>query len=157
MAYLIYNGECKADSKGRVMLPVGLKKELAPMLNAGFVLKKNPFHECLDLFPKAEWDKEMEEVLELNRNIKKNDVYVRMFLNGVKPVEIDGTGRLLIPKDLIAFANFKKEIVVASQINKVEIWDKATYTEWVRKQNEEQDFGDLTEDVRGGKRKEDEG
>lgn len=152
MAYLIYNGECKADSKGRVMLPMGLKKELAPILNDGFILKKNTFHRCLDIFPRAEWDKEMVDVLELNRNVRENDEYVRRFMAGVRQVEIDSSGRLLIPKDLIAFANLKKELVVASQINKVEIWDKESYKNSVEESDE--DFGDLSERVRGKQKKE---
>ena len=39
-------------------------------------------------------------------------------------VEIDASGRLLIPKDLIAFAGISKELVLSSAVNIVEIWDK---------------------------------
>lgn len=152
MAHLIFTGECKADFKGRVTLPRGLKKELAPVLNDGFVLKKNAFHRCLDLFPKAEWETEIIDVLKLNRYIRKNDEYVRRFMAGVRTVELDANGRLLIPKDLLAYANIKKELVVASQVNKVEIWDKESYRQVV--EESETDFGDLSEDVMGSMDKE---
>jgi len=149
MTNLTYTYECKADFKGRVMLPVGLKRELAAVLNDGFVIKKSVFECCLELYPNAEWEKEMTGIDKLNRFVKKNVDFIRRFMAGVKPVDLDGSGRLQIPKDLIAFAKIEKEIVLTSQINKIEIWDKESY----RKEVEETDvdFGILAEDVMGGK------
>ena len=63
MTNLTYTYECKADSKGRVALPGGLKKELAPVLNNGFVVKKSVFYNCLELYPKAEWEKRWPELI----------------------------------------------------------------------------------------------
>ncbi len=127
MTHLTYTYECKVDSKGRVMLPGGLKKELTPVLNDGFVIKKSVFYQCLELYPRAEWDEEMTTVDKLNRFVKKNVDFIRRFMAGVKPVDLDNNGRLLIPKDLMGFANISKDIVMTSQINKIEIWDKASY------------------------------
>ncbi len=147
MTALTYTYECKADSKGRVMLPAGLKKELAPVLNDGFVIKKSVFYRCLELYPRAEWDKEMEEINKLNRFVKKNIDFIRKFMAGVKPVVLDSNNRLLIPRDLIAFAGITKELVMTSQINKIEIWDKASYEKVVT--DEDTDFGSLAEEVMG--------
>ncbi len=147
MTALTYTYECKADSKGRVMLPAGLKKELTPVLNDGFVIKKSVFYRCLELYPKAEWDKEMEGINNLNRFVKKNIDFIRKFMAGVKPIVPDSNNRLLIPKDLIAFAGITKELVMTSQINKIEIWDKASYEKVVT--DEDTDFGSLAEEVMG--------
>ena len=148
MTNLTYTYECKADSKGRVMLPVGLKKELAPVLNDGFVIKKSVFYKCLELYPKAEWEEEMSIIDKLNRFVKKNVDFIRRFMAGVKPVILDGSGRLQIPKDLMGYANIEKNIVLTSQINKIEIWDKENYEKVVG--DEEIDFGSLAEQVMGG-------
>lgn len=129
------------------MLPAGLKKELTPVLNDGFVIKKSVFYRCLELYPKAEWDKEMEEINKLNRFVKKNIDFIRKFMAGVKPVVLDSNNRILIPKDLIGFAGITKDIVMTSQINKIEIWDKASYEKVVT--DEETDFGSLAEEVMG--------
>ena len=67
----------------------------------GFVIKKSVFYKCLELYPKAEWEKEMAGIDKLNRFVKKNNDFIRAFTAGVKMVEIDATGRLLIPKDLV--------------------------------------------------------
>ncbi len=147
MTHLTYTYECKADSKGRVMLPGGLKKELTPVLNDGFVIKKSVFYNCLELYPRGEWEKEMSGIDKLNRFVKKNVDFIRRFMAGVKPVELDSNGRLLIPKDLMAFARITKDLVLTSQINKIEIWDKASYEDVVG--DDSIDFGTLAEDVMG--------
>lgn len=147
MTHLTYTYECKADSKGRVMLPGGLRKDLTPVLNEGFVIKKSVFYQCLELYPRGEWEKEMLGVDKLNRFVKKNVDFIRRFMAGVKPVELDNNGRLLIPKDLMGFASITKEIVLTSQINKIEIWDKASYDKVLG--DDSIDFGTLAEDVMG--------
>lgn len=147
MTNLTYTYECKADSKGRIALPGGLKKELTPVLNNGFVIKKSVFYKCLELYPKAEWEKEMAGIDKLNRFVKKNVDFIRKFMAGVRPVEIDSTGRVNIPNELIAFAGISKNIVLTSQINKIEIWDKGNYEKVLN--DEEIDFGTLAEEVMG--------
>ena len=106
------------------MLPAALKKQLSPVLQNGFVLKRAVFQSCLELYPMAEWEVLMQKMNKLNRFKKKNNDFIRRFTAGVKIVEVDANGRLLIPKDLIGFAEISKNIVVSSAINIVEIWDK---------------------------------
>jgi len=143
---LIGTYECKVDAKGRLMVPVALKKQLGN-LNDGFVLKRSVFQPCLELFPMSEWNKMMQKINKLNRFRKKNDDFIRRFTAGVKIVEIDANGRLLIPKDLVVFAKVKKEIVLSSAINIVEIWDKELYENAI--ENATDDFADLAEEVMG--------
>lgn len=139
--------ECKADSKGRLMLPAPLKKQLQDGLEDGFVLKRSVFQPCLELYPMAEWNKMMQKINKLNRFVKKNNDFIRRFTAGVKVVEIDVTGRLLIPKDLIVFAEIDKDIVLSSAVNIVEIWDKDKYEKAI--DDSVVDFADLAEDVMG--------
>lgn len=153
MRNLIGTFECKADAKGRVMLPSALQKQLAPMLQKGFVLKRAVFQSCLELYPMEEWEQLMLKVNKLNRFNRKNNDFVRRFTAGVKIVELDASGRLLIPKDLIGFAGINKEIVLSSAINIVEIWDKNNYEKAI--DDAASDFADLAEEVMGDKNSED--
>ena len=146
MKTLIGTYECKVDAKGRLMLPTTLKKQLGS-LDGGFVLKRSVFQPCLELFPMTEWDKMMLKINKLNRFVKKNNDFIRRFTAGVKMVEIDATGRLLIPKDLVVFASIEKDIVLNSAINIVEIWDKGCYENAI--ENAMDDFADLAEEVMG--------
>lgn len=147
MNSLIGTYECKVDAKGRLMLPAAIKKQLLPMLQDGFVLKRAVFQPCLELYPMTEWNALMEKVNKLNRFKKKNNDFIRRFTAGVKVVEVDGTGRLLIPKDLMAFSDITKDIVVSSAINIIEIWDKDKYERAI--DDATGDFADLAEEVMG--------
>ncbi|MDT7828050.1 division/cell wall cluster transcriptional repressor MraZ [Pricia sp. S334] len=139
--------DCKADAKGRVMLPVALKNQMSPILNKGFVIKRSVFQPCLELYPMEEWNKLMEKMKRKNRFKRKNANFIRSFSAGVKTVEIDANGRLLIPKNLVEIANIKKEVVLTSAINIVEIWDKDSYEKVL--EDTAEDFAALAEEVMG--------
>ncbi|WP_091871838.1 division/cell wall cluster transcriptional repressor MraZ [Pricia antarctica] len=139
--------DCKADSKGRVMLPVALKNQMSPILNQGFVIKRSVFQPCLELYPMEEWNQLMQKMKKKNRFKQKNANFIRSFSAGVKTVEIDATGRLLIPKNLVEIANINKEVVLTSAINIVEIWDKDSYEKVLADTAE--DFAALAEEVMG--------
>ncbi|MGZ0016287.1 division/cell wall cluster transcriptional repressor MraZ [Yeosuana sp. AK3] len=147
MNSLIGTYECKVDAKGRLMLPAALKKQLNPVLKNGFVLKRAVFQPCLELYPMTEWEILMQKINRLNKFKKKNNDFIRRFTAGVKIVEIDSNGRLLIPKDLTVFAEISKNIVVSSAINIVEIWDKDAYEKAI--DDATGDFADLAEEVMG--------
>lgn len=89
----------------------------------------------------------MAKINKLNRFVKKNDDFIRRFTAGVKVVEIDALGRLLISKDLTVFASVTKDVVLSSAINIIEIWDKALYEKSI--DDSVVDFADLAEEVMG--------
>jgi MraZ protein len=129
------------------MVPAALKKQLTPVLQEGFVLKRSVFQPCLELYPMQEWNEMMKKINGLNRFLKKNNDFIRRFTAGVKTVEVDANGRLLIPKDLFGFAEMDKEVVLSSAINIIEIWDKDKYENTIGADAE--DFADLAEEVMG--------
>jgi len=129
------------------MVPAALKKQLSAALQDGFVLKRAVFQPCLELYPMSEWNALMAKVNKLNRFKKKNNDFIRRFTAGVKVVEVDNAGRLLIPKDLIGFSGISKEVVLASAVNIIEIWDKNKYEQAI--DDAASDFADLAEEVMG--------
>ena len=129
------------------MMPAALKKQLSPVLQEGFVLRRSVFQKCLELYPMQEWQYVMQKVNKLNRFKKKNNDFIRRFSAGVKPVEIDATGRLLIPRNLVSIAGIKKEVVLSSAINIIEIWDKDSYEKVLDETAE--NFAALAEEVMG--------
>jgi MraZ protein len=139
--------ECRVDSKGRLMFPAAFKNQLSEVVSQGFIIKRSIFRNCLELYPVPEWNAESARVNKLNRFRKKNVDFIRKFMAGVKTVELDSAGRLLIPKDLFNFATISKDIVMASVVNKIEIWDKDEYEKAVSYDPE--DFANLAEEVMG--------
>lgn len=148
MVNFIGTYECKADVKGRVMVPSALKSQMASVLNKGFVIKRSVFQPCLELYSMEEWNLLMEKMNKKNRFKKKNNDFIRRFSAGVKIVELDATGRLLIPKNLVEIANITKDVVLSSAINIIEIWDKDSYEKVIEEDAE--NFADLAEEVMGG-------
>ena len=155
MNSIIGTYECKVDAKGRLLLPAPLKKQLTASLQDGFVLKRSVFQPCLELYPMQEWNAMMSKINKLNRFVKKNNDFIRRFTAGVKVVEIDNLGRLLIPKDLTVFGSISKDVVLSSAVNIVEIWDKDLYEKSL--DNSEIDFAGLAEDVMGNVNDDDNG
>jgi MraZ protein len=136
------------------MVPAPLKKQLGN-LEEGFVLKRSVFQSCLELYPMNEWNKVMQKINKLNRFVKKNNDFIRAFTAGVKMVEIDATGRLLIPKDLVLFSKIDKDIVLSSAVSIIEIWDKDLYESAL--DNAMVDFADLAEEVMGNQNEDEDG
>ena len=149
---LIGTYECKSDAKGRIMLPSALKKQLSSVMQDGFVIKRSVFNNCLEMYPMKEWDTMAAQVNQLNRFIKKNIDFIRSYMSGLKVVEADGNGRILIPKNLIVFAGIDKEIVLTASVNVIEIWDRLQYEETIK--STLKDFGKLAEEVMGNQPKE---
>lgn len=135
-------------------MPAPLKKQLGN-LEEGFVLKRSVFQPCLELYPMNEWHKVMQKMNKLNRFVKKNNDFIRAFTAGVKMVEIDTTGRLLIPKDLVLFSKIDKDIVLSSAVSIIEIWDKDLYESAL--DTAMVDFADLAEEVMGNQNEDEDG
>lgn len=129
------------------MLPVALKKQMNELLNDGFVIKRAVFNACLELYPIKQWEELMTKVNQLNRFNKKNNDFIRRFTAGVRIVEVDATGRFLIPKDLMQHAGIERETVVSSAVSILEIWDKNRYEAAIDEAT--LDFGALAEEVMG--------
>jgi MraZ protein len=143
----VYEGT--ADAKGRVMLPNAFKKQLAVAMKEGFVIKQSIFSKSLELYPMNTWNELVKDVNKLNRFVKKNVEFIRMFNYGVKPLELDNTSRLLIPKELVVFAGIKKDVVLSASGNLIEIWDKKTYEKNIKAGTV--DFERLAEEVMGNR------
>ena len=93
----------------------------------------------------------MERINSLNRFIKKNNDFIRMYTAGVRIIELDASGRILIPKDLLNTYFKKNELVITSAINVIEIWDSSGYEEAIN--DPEINFAELSEEVMGNKNK----
>ena len=138
-----------------MLLSAALKKQLDPVLSKGFVLKRSVFQPCLELYPMQEWEGVMQQMNRLNRFVKKNNDFIRRFTAGVKYVELDASGRLLVPKDLLVFSGITKEVVLSSAINIIEIWDKDRYEQAIDEATV--DFAELAEEVMGNQTTQEDG
>lgn len=141
--------EATLDAKGRFLLPAGFKKQLPEEGSVQFVINRG-FEKCLTLYTKESWNPIFEKISKLNDFDKKVREFRRAFLNGATMIEADTAGRLLIPKNLMEYAGLEKDIVLASAVNKLEIWDKTKYQQFFDSYSDDAAFSELAQKVMGG-------
>lgn len=146
MVNLLGEYDLRLDAKGRLVLPSSLKKQLDGELQKGFVINRDVFKPCLVLYPYVEWDRTQSMMRRLNRFVEKNLEFIRRFMNGATMVELDGSGRLLMPKPLMDHAGIGKEVKLLGMIDRVEIWAKDKHA---RMMSENVDLTALSEEVMG--------
>ncbi len=135
------------DSKGRVRLPSGLLKGLGDRDTLKFVVNRG-FDNCLVLYPKPVWDEIKAEVDNLNKFNRKNLAFTRLFYRGASEVVPDSADRLLLPKQLLAWAKAEKNLVLNAMNDRIEIWAEAEYEALLNEELE--DYSALAEEVLGG-------
>ncbi len=134
MSYPIGHFNCKLDSKSRLMLPADFREQLGELADEGFVLRPSLFEgeKCLDLFTIKDWEEQREKLRASIKIYNKIAIDAMRFVNdGVRPVKLDSTGRLQIPKELMEPAGLSKEVVIEALANKMEIWDKERYEQTI--------------------------
>jgi len=119
---------CRLDEKGRVLLPAAFLKQMASGMQEKFVLKKDIFESCLVLYPMTEWESQ-NQILRRNTNPynREHNQFLRGFFKGTAEVILDANNRLLIPKKLLEEINADREIVMAGQLGRIEIWTREAY------------------------------
>jgi len=99
MSHFLGEFECKLDAKGRMMVPVGLKKQLPEADKEGLVINRG-FEKHLVIYTRREWDRIVDDVSKLNSYEKKTREFIRYFTRGASELTLDAAGRVLLPKAL---------------------------------------------------------
>jgi MraZ protein len=137
--------EATLDSKGRFLLPAGLKRQIPDGESTRFVINRG-FEKCLTLYPMQSWQPLYDQISTLNDFDPKVREFRRYFLNGAIMVEPDAAGRLLLPQNLKDYAGLGKDIVLAAAVNKIEIWDQESYQKFFESYSPD-DFSSLAQSV----------
>lgn len=119
------NMEAKTDAKGRVFVPACFRKTLQ---NAGedyLVLRKDIFQDCLVLYPGSIWENEIEMLRSrLNKWNSDQQQIFRQFVLDAERIEIDASGRILIPKRYLQLVGIDTDVRFLGVDDTFEIWAK---------------------------------
>ena len=126
MTFFTSEYESKLDAKGRLVLPARIKAQLPEGGGSELVIRRG-FEQCLILYPMVEFRKVFSKISGLNEFNEEYRKLQRNFLSGVVTVELDGNGRFLIPKNMLAYANIDKDAILVGMGNKVELWNPVIY------------------------------
>lgn len=148
MATFIGDYTCRIDAKGRVMLPSAFKKQMPPEASDHFVVRKDIFEECLVLYTIDDWNMQLEKIRKkLNPYNREHNKFLRNFFKGTAELALDANNRMLIPKKFLEMINAEKDIVLAGQDGRIEIWSASVYDTIDMRA---EDFADLAEKLLGG-------
>ncbi|HCT94711.1 MAG: hypothetical protein A2X19_09185 [Bacteroidetes bacterium GWE2_39_28] len=138
----------KIDDKGRVVFPSSLKAMLGGSADLRFVVKKDLYFNCLEMYTYEEWIRQSEEVKSrLNFFKKEHALFWREYMRDRALVEPDEKfGRISIPKRLLSEIGVDREVLFAGNDHKVEIWAKENYSQDRLPGN---DYSELAEKILG--------
>ncbi len=130
----------KLDDKGRLFLPAKFRDELAE----GLVVTRGQ-ERCLTVWSNADFallTSRLNEASLTNKNIRN---YVRMLFSAASQELPDKQGRISIPSVLRDYAGLSKDVMVIGAMNRIEIWDPASWQQYSEEQ--EQEFSNLSDEV----------
>ncbi|MBQ9489220.1 MAG: division/cell wall cluster transcriptional repressor MraZ [Lachnospiraceae bacterium] len=107
------------DAKGRLIVPAKFRE----VLGDAFVICKGLDH-CLYIYSNEDWESFAKQLSSLPLTNKAAREFVRFFLAGASPVEVDKLGRILVPSSLRSFAGLDKDVVLAGVGHRIEVWSK---------------------------------
>ena len=148
MATFIGDYTCKADVKGRIILPMAFKKQLPADARDQFVVRKDIFESCLVLYSIEDWNRQLEKIRKrINPYNREHNKFLRNFFKGTAELSLDSNNRMLIPRRLMDLIGAGRDVVLAGQDGRIEIWAADVYDKIDMPADE---FANLAEKLMGG-------
>lgn len=142
LSMLVGSYNHKLDSKGRTVLPARFRGELGSSIVATIGIDR-----CIALYPVSRWEELILKLKDLSSFKKKTRDFRRVLLSMATELEIDGSGRVLIPSGLREYAGVDQEVTLIGLEDHLEIWDSIRWEE--QRSGVLLDFSDLAEDLEG--------
>ena len=118
---------CTLDNKGRFRVPSELLKQFGETPERTFVINR-ALDNCLMIYPLDIWTVEKENIrAKIDPYNAAHRKFEMIYVQGAEEVEMDGQDRLLLQKRFSEFAKLEKEIVLVTQYDRIQIWDKTAY------------------------------
>ncbi len=148
MATFIGDYTCKVDVKGRIILPMAFKKQMPPDARDQFVVRKDIFENCLVLYSIEDWDRQLEKIRgKINPYNREHNKFLRNFFKGTAELTLDTSNRMLVPRRMLELIGADRDVVLAGQDGRIEIWAADTYD---KIDMPAEDFANLAEKLMGG-------
>ena len=142
LSMLVGSYNHKLDGKGRTVLPARFRGELGSSIVATIGIDR-----CIALYPVSRWEELILKLKDLSSFKKKTRDFRRVLLSMATELEIDGSGRVLIPSGLREYAGVDQEVTLIGLEDHLEVWDSIRWEE--QRSGVLVDFSDLAEDLEG--------
>lgn len=115
------------DPKGRIIIPAPFREIISSNYSTKLYITNAPFDKCLHIYPMEEWCRLQENVRTKPRSEEAVRYFLRRVVASAVEIEMDKQSRILVPASLREDAGLNANIVLAGQIEKIELWDR---NEW---------------------------
>lgn len=112
------------DAKGRMAMPARYRDMLTEKYGGRLVATVDFSGRCLLLYPIDEWEVIQQKVESLSSFDEASRRVQRMLIGHAHDLEMDGSGRLLLPQILRTRAQLDKHLALVGQGMKFEIWSE---------------------------------
>ena len=113
------------DAKGRLAIPGKHRAALAGSPDNALrtlIVTADPSR-CLLVYPRATWEPIQARLMGLSSFNAEIRGLQRLLVGHADEVDMDGTGRILVPPALRQYAGLEHDVVLVGQGNKFELWD----------------------------------
>ena len=110
------------DSKGRMALPARFREPVIVTAASKLVVTIDMRERCLLMYPLPEWETVQEKLEGLSNIRPEARLLQRLLIGHATDLELDGSGRMLLPMMLREYEALTKGLVLVGQGNKIEIW-----------------------------------
>ena len=110
------------DAKGRIAIPLRQREPILSACGGSLVLTIDTHSPCLIIYPVDEWERIEREVQQLPSLKPEIRRFQRLILGYATELDLDSSGRLLLPPSLREYGRFEKKLVLVGQGNKLEVW-----------------------------------
>lgn len=118
----------KFSGKGRVVLPRKFRQGLTGLE----IILSRGFESCIWGFDIKEFEKEAQKQLEISATEERARNLRRYLFSGSESVELDVQSRIIIPSNLLDFAQIKDEVVIIGAGDHFEIWEAKIWDKHIK-------------------------
>lgn len=116
------------DAKGRLSIPTRYREQIAARCDGQLVATVDRDY-CLLIYPFPDWEEIEQKLMRLPSLNKQARRLQRLMVGYATEIDIDGHGRILLPKELREFAGLERQAILLGQGNKFELWDEASWND----------------------------
>jgi MraZ protein len=116
------------DDKGRVVLPSSFKKEMGDAIELVYVVEKDVYDHCLNIYPYSTWQTKVERFRRrLNMDDPIQSKMLSRYYEEIVKVSMAENGRLNISGDMLEYAGIKREAVFSGQGTRMRLWEPSRH------------------------------
>lgn len=108
-------------------MPSRYRDELNLRSSGQLIITIDTVDPCLNLYPLDEWEiieTKLKALPSLREEVKRLQ---RLLIGNAVDLELDSSGRFLVPPRLRDYARLDKKAMLVGQLNKFQLWDEDTW------------------------------